>query len=255
MQPQLVAEAAHLRQAAAWRHQRRERAHRVAAAVLAHRRELVGDRPDIGRSPVGERLHGARGVLGVLRILRPGGQPDHVNRVLDRQAGHVDDFEARRSIAEQPQGAHDVPAREHEPVTAQRDTVDEFVEDPAQAGKAFERAQLEELVEQEGDRIAAAGARPGEVLHRLVKRGARAALSRIASRDRRTRGNRMKEPFRRRRDSFDVNRLRRAPARAIAELLEQGRTAAPASTDEHRDPRRRRIERPDDAARQCRTRR
>src|SRR5207247_7280430 len=63
------------------------------------------------------------------------------------------------------------------------------------------------------------------------------------------------EPFGRRRNPFDVDRLCRTAADAIAELLKQRRAAAPASTEEHRDPGRRSIERRDYAARQCRTRR
>ena len=86
---------------------------------------------------------------------------EDVERVLDRQRRHVDDFEARRAIAQQPQRARDVAAGQDEAVAARRQAVDEVVQHAAQAGKAFERAQLEELVEQERRRLAAAGARRG----------------------------------------------------------------------------------------------
>ena len=52
--------------------------------------------------------------------------------------------------------------------------VDEVVQHAAQAGEALERAQLEELVEQERDRLVAGRARPREEVERRVERRARA---------------------------------------------------------------------------------
>ena len=59
LQPQLVAIPAPGRQAAVGGQQRRQGAHRVAAA-LAHRRRGLAQRPHVGGAAVGQRLH-ARG--------------------------------------------------------------------------------------------------------------------------------------------------------------------------------------------------
>ena len=156
------------------------------SAVLAHRRELVGDRADVGGPAVGERQHRAREVLGVLRFVaaadpRTGdgaGRAEDVERVLGGQRRHVNHFEARRAIAQQPQRARDVAAREHEPVAARGQAVDAVVEHAPQPGKALERAQLEELVEEERGRLARRRARTAEEGQRSVERGARAAAAR-----------------------------------------------------------------------------
>ena len=76
-------------------------------------------------------------------------------------------FEARRSIAQQPQRARRVAARQHEAVAAGAEAVDEVVQHAAQAREALEGAQLQELVEQERRRLAAARARPREEAERL----------------------------------------------------------------------------------------
>ena len=67
-------------------------------------------------------------------------------------------LEPRRPIAQQPQRARDVAAREHEAVAARGQAVHELVEHATQPRKALEGPQLEELVEQERRRLA--GPRP-----------------------------------------------------------------------------------------------
>src|SRR5207237_10389021 len=77
VQPQLVAEAALLRETSVGGEQRGERADRVSAAgaaVLAPRRELVGERAHVRGPSRGERVHRSRVVVRLLRILLRGGR-------------------------------------------------------------------------------------------------------------------------------------------------------------------------------------
>ena len=255
MQPQLVAEEALLRDAAVDGEERRERAHRVGAAraaVLAQRLQLVGDRADVRRTPVGEREHRSRQILRVLGVAA--GRAEDVKRVLDRQRRHLDDFEARRVVAQQPQRTRDVAARQHEPVAAGGDALDEVVQDAPQSGKALERAQLQELVEQEHRRLAGAGPAVREEVERHVERGARARRGRVGDREGRPVDRRTVEALRRRRRALDVDALRRHPAGPLAQLLQQRASSAAAPAEENRDAGWRRVERRGDAPGQRSTR-
>ena len=158
VQPQLVAEAALLREPAVGRHQRGQRADRVAAArsaVLAHCRELVGRARARTRAGRRRAPDGARKIVGfVRRVVRPApasaGVGPRISSVSSAvSAGMWITSKRDESIAQQPQRARDVAARQHEPVAARRDAVDEFVQDAAQARETLERPELEELVEAE----------------------------------------------------------------------------------------------------------
>ena len=150
-----------------------------------------------------------------------------------RQRRHVDDFEARRAVAQQPQRAGRVAAGQHEAVAARRQAVDEVVQHAAQTRKAFERPELEELVEQERGRLAAAASA------RASRNASVASKARAARRPARRRragtatvaAIAAQEPFRRGRGPLDVDVLRRRAADPIAELLQQRRAAAAASAE------------------------
>ncbi len=156
---------------------------------------------------------------------------------------HVNDFEARRAVAQQPQRARRVAAGQDEPVAAGRQAVDEVVQHPAQARKAFEGAELEELVEQERRRLAAAGARAVEERQRRVEGRARAGGGGSPAANGDVLRDRAQEPLGRGRRALDVDVLRRRAADAIAQLLQQRGPAAAASAEQDRNARRRSVER------------
>ena len=109
----------------------------------------------------------------------------------------------------------------------------QLVQHAAQAGEALERAELEELVEQERDRLAAAGAGAAEEI-RAWRRTPRARRPRGASPsgERRRRGDRAQEPLGRRRRAFDVDLQRRSCGRARSRsCCSERRPAAAAAAD------------------------
>ena len=71
----------------------------------------------------------------------------------------VDDLEPGRRVAQQPVRPRHVARGQDEPVAARCEHVDQVAQDRAQAGEALERAQLEELVEQERRRRVGRGPR------------------------------------------------------------------------------------------------
>ena len=94
----------------------------------------------------------------------------------------VDDLELRRRVAQDAQRARRVARCQHEPVAARGERADEIAQHGAQAGEALERAQLEELVEQERRRRIARRARRAEPGERRVERArGRSASARDAT--------------------------------------------------------------------------
>jgi hypothetical protein len=148
----------------------------------------------------------------------------------------VDDLEACRRVAQQPVRARHVPAGEDEAIPARRQRADQVAQHRAQAGEALERAQLEELVEQERGRRRAGRARGVEEGERRVERLAGAGLRRLLrvglGRERRRVPQRLQKTFGRRRDRFDVHVLRLAAADEVAQPQQQ-RGAAAAAAAEH----------------------
>ena len=189
VQPQLVAEPAALRELPAGREQRRQRAHRVGAAARSHRRRGFRDRARVRRPAVGQRLNQPGEIVAlpihfvfrvrrdahVIVVMRPGKRRADFRGAERRD---VDDLELRRRIAQQPVRARGVSAGQHEPVAARRERADQIAQHGAQPGEALERAQLEELVEQERRRRRAGRARRVEERERGVERVARARLGR-----------------------------------------------------------------------------
>jgi hypothetical protein len=110
------------------------------------------------------------------------------------------------------------------------------VQHAAQARKAFERPQLEELVEQKGRRLAGCGPRARKKSQRRIERGAGAGRRGLADRKRRGRRHGAQKPFGRRRRALDIDVLGRGTAESIAKVLQQSGAAAAASTDEHWNP-------------------
>src|SRR5688572_31293044 len=72
MQAELIAETALARQAPVWSEQRRQRTDWIAAAVVPHRGEFVGNGADINRPAVSEALNRAGRVISFLRRHRAG---------------------------------------------------------------------------------------------------------------------------------------------------------------------------------------
>ena len=161
----------------------------------------------------------------------------------------MDDFEPRRPIAQQPQRARRVAAGQDETVAARAQPVDQVVQHAAETGKAFEGAQLEELVEQEGGVVGAAGAGPRHESQRLIERrtGCRRPGG-IDDRERRGGGDGSQKPLRGGRRTLHVYVLRRRAADAVAQLLQDRRPSRPTAADEHGDAGRRRVERRGDTA-------
>src|SRR5205085_10903419 len=135
---------------------------------ITHRDDLIGERSHIHRPAIAERLNGTGEVLRLLRIVGRGAE--HVERILSGELWHVDDFEPRRPIAQQPNRSRRVTAREDEPVPAGGQSLDELVQNAAQAWEALERAQLEEFIEQERRGIAAHRAATPQKRERRVER-------------------------------------------------------------------------------------
>ena len=86
------------------------------------------------------------------------------------------DFELRRRVPEQPVRAGDVSRGEDEAVRARGERGDEVAQDAAKAREALERAELEDLVQQERRGAATRRARPLEEGERRVERLAGAGL-------------------------------------------------------------------------------
>src|SRR5439155_7166751 len=185
MEAELVTEAALFGEPPVGREHRGERTDWVAAfrtAVFARGGELVGERTHVHRAAVGERLHGAGEIVGVARVARRG-ETEHLERILGRERRHRNHFEARGSIAQQPYRPRRVPARENDAVAARGEAIDQIVEHAAQAGKALERPQLEEFVEDERRRFAGPGLRAAEEGERRVEGGPRAGRNLVAHRE------------------------------------------------------------------------
>src|SRR5262245_35493909 len=102
----------------------------------------------------------------------------------------MNDFEPRRTIAEEAQCARRIAAAQDETVGAAGEPIDEVVEDAAQPGKAFEGSQLEEFVEQKRRRTAAGSLRPAEKCQRRVECGASTGRGAVERRKRRRVGDR-----------------------------------------------------------------
>jgi hypothetical protein len=137
--------------------------------VLAHARQLFGERIHVHRTAVGERVDGTRQVFGIVRIDARQHGPQRFQRLFRRERRHVDDLEPRRAIAQQTERARDVPAGQDESIAARGQAVDEFVEHAAQAGEALEGSELEELVEEKRGRRTARRPRARQELHRGVE--------------------------------------------------------------------------------------
>src|SRR5207247_6736515 len=133
----------------------------------------------------------------------------------------------------------DVSAGEDEAVGARREAVDEIVEHAAEPGEALERAQLEELVEQERRHLAAAGPRARQERERRVKSGAGPGAGLIGDGKRRRRANRTEEALRSGRRALDVHVLRRAACAPVAEQMDESGSPAAASAQQDRNTRRR----------------
>ena len=156
---------------------------------------------------------------------------------------------SRRSVA------RDVAAGQDEAVAAGGKSVEEIVEHAAQAGEALERAQLEELVEQERRRFAVRRAGAREKGERRVERRPGARSRRFEAGERRRRTDRLVKPLGRRRRPLDVDELRRGAADPLVQLLQQRRPAAAAAAEQHRNARRRGVERGEQPARDSGARR
>src|SRR5262245_37894595 len=241
MEAELVRELALARKPAFRRHERGERADDVVgawSATLAHGDQLVGNGPYVGRPAIAQRLDGASRVLRFLRVVgrkMTGRQPEHVKGVLDRKWWHVNDFEAGRPIVQESERPGGVAAGENEAVLAGRQSVHEILEDGPEARETFEGAELEEFVQQERDRLAAASADVRKERERRVERRARASRGDRTGRERRGARDRVEEPFWSRRRAIDIDVLCVGSPNAIAQLLEQRRAPAAAATEQHGD--------------------
>ena len=228
-----------------------KRADRVGAAggaIVAPAPELVGDCPHVRRPAIAQHLDRARQIFEIARVARPVGDAEDIESVPVGERRHLDHFEPGRVIAQEPHRPGCISARQHEPVFARGQPVDQFVHHAAEPRKALERAELQELVEQEGDRLAAAGSRTHEKCERCFEGGAGADWCGIGNRERRRANDRAMESLGRRRRAFDVDELGGWTADPLSHLVEQRGSAAAAPGDEHRDAGRRSVERRDDAA-------
>ena len=169
--------------------QRRQGADRVAdgAGRRRVRASATARRRAPGRRPAGRRRAPARSARGRRRRGRRPATAQHVERVLRRQRRHVDDFEPRGAVAQQPERAGDVAAGQHEAVAAGRQAVDEVVQDAAKPGKLsnvrISRNSSSSIVT--GSPLPVRGA--AEEVERGVERGAGAGRRRLADRERRRR--------------------------------------------------------------------
>ena len=125
------------------------------------------------------------------------------------------DLEAGGGVAQQPMRARDVAGRQHEAVGAAGQRLEQVAQDVAQAREAFERPQLEHLVEQERARFAAGRARRIEEGEQRIERLARGRRRRSApchgNGD--DGGDGLEEPLGRGGAALDVDVLRGAAAR------------------------------------------
>src|SRR5207244_2747880 len=141
-----------------------------------------------------------------------------------------------------------------EPVAARGQTLDELGEHPPKPREALEGPQLEELVEDEGGRLAGAGLRARQERKRRVERLSRAGRNLIAHWEGRRARHRSEKPFGGGRGALDVDVLGRAASDSIANQLDDGRFAGAGAADEHGNPRRDGVEGREHAAGQSRTR-
>jgi hypothetical protein len=139
-----------------------------------------------------------------------------------RQRRDRNDLELRRCIAKQTVRACRVPGGQHEAVAAGRQRSEQIAKHRPQSGKAFERSQLEEFVEQERSRQVAGRPDGIEKRQRSIERAACARVAAIAlperaGREWRVVAQRFEKSFWRRRDALDVHVLSRRAADQIAQ--------------------------------------
>ena len=113
---------------------------------------IVADGLHVGIAAVRQHLHGPRQVVAlggrqvVEAVQRRGQQVFHV---AGRERRHVHHLEARRGVAQQPVGPGRVACGEDETVVAGRQRRQQLLQHVAQTREAFERPQLERLVQEE----------------------------------------------------------------------------------------------------------
>src|SRR6185436_8495791 len=123
--------------------------------------------------------------------------------------------------------------------------LEQIAEDVAEAGEAFERAQLEHFVEQERARLAAGRARRVEEGEQHVERLPRARRLPVAPghREGGRAGDRLEEPLRRGRAALHIYVLRGRAAEALAQPLQEHGAPRAAAAEDDGNSRRRRVER------------
>ena len=198
---------------------------------------------------VRERVDGAGHVCGIdadrvrLKRLAQFG-------VIERR--HVNHFEPRRRLAQQPQRAAHVPAREHEPVAARDDGAEQIPHDVAQAREVLERAELEHLVDQERGRPAVCRARPREECDSRLEGGQRrrGRQRHVAGHERRVQAERPVEALGRARRALEIHVLAVLRPEARLQIAEERTAPAAAAAQKHGDARRRGVDDGLDASQQ-----
>ena len=167
-------------------------------------------------------------------------------RVLGGERRHVNHLEARGGVAQQAVRAGDVPARQHEAVGAGGER--------RRRGRAATWRRPGKLSNVRSSRNSSsrnvAGSLPAPArgveegrAPRRTHRGPSAARRDRGRRKRRGGGDRLQEPLGRGRRALDVDVLRRGPAAAFAQPVQQRRAAGAAAAEQDRNARGRRVER------------